>query len=973
MKIAELEHDVDVHVVRSDSFKYDLLIGLDVIKQFKLIQDENLQIWQRVGRKKRRVPLAANKVFRRTGSNRKRPLRPEKVLSESELKEEILVNFNEHIDVNQFEAKISHIEDEQKRRQILKVIHKYSSIFARNKFDVGRVKSHEAEIKLQSDRFVSSRPYRCSQRDRNEIEKQIKNLLAAGLIEESTSPFSSPVTLVFKKEDGSRTRLCIDFRNLNKLVIPESQPFPRIEDLIDRLAECEYFTVLDINSAFWSIPLKLSDREKTSFVTEEGHYQWTSLPFGLKNASSIFQRILANIIRRNGLSANCVNYLDDILIFSKSWEEHLQHIEQFLTACQSEGFKLKLTKCEFATDSVKYLGHLIQKNKVLPLQDNLISIKEFPTPKNRRNIKQFLGKVNYYQKFIENCSQKLEPLHQLLRKNVAFVWSRTCQQSFDEMRKYLTSQPVLQIYNPNKMIYIYSDACTEGIGAVLKQQDESGVLHPIAYFSKKLTPSQRKKPIIYLETLAIKECITFWQHYLIGREFVVVTDHKPIENLRVKAKPNEPLGELVNYLSQFDFKIVYQRGKDNIEADALSRNAVLLETFESEEKVQTANLIELQEILDDQRKNPNHGELVNESRVLVRTINGRRRIAISQQLGKEIAERVHKKFGHLGPSTIAEMIRELYYFKNFDQILENVYRNCIICAKMKSRTIRKAGFLDKFGPPKRPFEIMSLDSVGGFAGNKSVKKYLHILIDHFTRYCWIIASKTQSAADFVNLLRPIVEKYKVDTLLADQYTANDSERFVSFMAAHGVQVVFTAIDHASSNGMVERVGQTLVNRIRCKINEPANLHKSWATIAKECTEEYNKTTHTVTRFAPNYLLFGQKTNLCPIDLIVNDLEKDRKLAFENSSRNFEFNKKRVDRVKKDRPCGPGDWVMVKRGSKLNRGKLEAVRDGPFRVEKKLSNLMYLVKAGRRKANHNVFHRDQLVPISLERPLGGAEM
>ena len=238
-------------------------------------------------------------------------------------------------------------------------------------------------------------------------------MLDKGLIEESRSPFGAPVTLAFNKEDGKRTRLCIDFQLLNTILVPESQPCPRIEDTRVKTRNCQWYTVLDINSAFWSIPVRQKDRYKTAFVTQNGHYQWTRTPFGLKISPAVFQRVLANIIRRNNLQEFCTNYIDNILIFSKNFEEHLHHIKKVISVIKQEGFLLKLSKCEFAQKSVKYLGHIIENNTVRPHHDNLKSIREFPKPQNTKNVRQFLGKINFYYKYIPNSTKLLEPLHNL--------------------------------------------------------------------------------------------------------------------------------------------------------------------------------------------------------------------------------------------------------------------------------------------------------------------------------------------------------------------------------------------------------------------------------------------------------------------------------------------------------------------------------------------------------------------------------
>jgi len=209
-----------------------------------------------------------------------------------------------------------------------------------------------------------------------------------------------------------------------------------------------------------------------------------------------------------------------------------------LEAIKKEGFRLKFTKYTFASDSVKYLGHVIQNNSIKPVKDNLISIKNFPVPKNQKNIRQFLGKINFYHEYIPKSAIILDPLHNLLRKNQKFVWSEECQQSLDKIKELLCTQPVLEIFDQDLPINIYTDASLKGVGAILKQIQPDGREKPVAYFSKKLNEAQKKKKAIYLECLAIKEAVKYWQYWLIGKSFTVYTDHKPLENMNLELMKN---------------------------------------------------------------------------------------------------------------------------------------------------------------------------------------------------------------------------------------------------------------------------------------------------------------------------------------------------------------------------------------------------------------------------------------------------
>lgn len=301
-------------------------------------------------------------------------------------------------------------------KKIKDILRSNQDIFANTKFYIRVVKNYEARIKLMENKFVARKPHKCAFEDKLEIENQIQELLKADLLEESYSPYAAPVLLVFKKDEGKKSRLCIDYKELNKMIVPECQPFPRIEDLTVKAGNSKWFTKLDVNSAFWSIPIRQKDRHKSAFVTHHGHWQWKSLPFGLKSSPAIFQRELSSVLRKNGLDLFAVNFIDDILIFSENLEDHLKHIKLTLKALSAEGFKLNFKKCEFAHSKVVYLGHLIGEGCIQPMQDNLLAIKKFPTPQNRKQVRQFLGKINFYLEFIPKHTILLDPLHNLLWK-----------------------------------------------------------------------------------------------------------------------------------------------------------------------------------------------------------------------------------------------------------------------------------------------------------------------------------------------------------------------------------------------------------------------------------------------------------------------------------------------------------------------------------------------------------------------------
>lgn len=968
IKILDLEKNVDVYIIEEKNFKYDFLIGLDLIQTFRLTQNEDLRITQKLNLNSENT----NKLGK-IDTGEEMGFKSE-IINEHNIKtpEDYTINFNEHVKEDDFEMKINHL-DERQKSEINDLVSTYKSVFAKNKYDVGTVNGYEARIDLLIDKYCSKRPYRCTLEDKKEIEEQIAKLLDSKLIEESYSPFAAPVTLAYKKEENRKSRLCIDFRDLNKIVIPQAQPFPLIEDLMMKTRNCNFYTTLDINSAFWSIPLRIEDKKKTAFVTQEGHFQWTCLPFGLKTSPAIFQRILSNILRKYKLTDFAVNYIDDILIFSRTFAEHMNHLKQLLEAIKTEGFRLKFTKCTFASDSVKYLGHIIQNNSVKPVKDNLISIRNFPVPKTQKNIRQFLGKINFYHEYIPKSAIILDPLHNLLRKNQKFVWSEECQKAFDTVKNLLCTQPVLEIFDQELPINIYTDASLEGVGAILKQLQPDGKEKPVAYFSKKLNEAQKRKKAIYLECLAIKEAVKYWQYWLIGKSFTVYSDHKPLENLNLKSRTDEELGDLTYYLSQYEFKIKYAPGKQNLEADCLSRNPVLESDENADEQLKVVNFMKLDDILTDQYKNEeiqnNKSKLIVKDKIYFKMAKKKEKIVISEEFSIKLLKTIHKDLGHIGIGQMQKTMSPLFTTKNLEKNIRTVCRTCEICIKNKSRGHEKFGFMSHLGPAKKPFEIMSIDTIGGFGGSRSTKKYLHLMVDHFTRYAFILTSKTQSANDFVKLVMSIEDVEDIGMILTDQYPGINSKEFKTFLKDKQIPMVFTAVNAPFSNGLNERLNQTLVNKMRCRINE-GKKKKSWTTIAHECVKKYNETSHSVTGFSPTYLLHGTDVTILPTELRKKrshyDWIRDREIALENTIKSHDYNKTMFDKNRKNYEFKVGDMVYVENGNKLNRKKLDELRIGPYKIAEKISNSIYRINTGHKKMESNLFHITKLIPVSTIR-------
>ena len=364
---------------------------------------------------------------------------------------------------------------------------------------------------------------------RQEVTRQLQDMQAAGIIQPSKSPWASPIVLVQKK-DGSH-RFCVDYRELNSVTKKDTFPLPRIDDLLDQLGCAKYFSTLDLASGFWQIRVHPDSVEKTAFAVPQGLYEFV-MPFGLCNAPSVFQRLMQQVLMGlNPLDGpDFVSvYIDDVLVFSETLNDNLEHLRKVITRIQSVGLKLKPAKCRFACREVKYLRHLITPSGLKPSEELVASVREFPRPRNLKELHRFLGLTLYYRKFVQGFAKLAQPLHHLTKKDVEFRWSSEYQVSFECLKQKLCSAPVIAFPNFERDFVLETDASIQGIAAVLVQQQEDGKLHPVAYASRALNPAEKNYAITELETLVVVWAVTHFHSYLYGHKVTIYTDHSAVK------------------------------------------------------------------------------------------------------------------------------------------------------------------------------------------------------------------------------------------------------------------------------------------------------------------------------------------------------------------------------------------------------------------------------------------------------------
>lgn len=462
-----------------------------------------------------------------------------------------------------------HLNDEESCN-LINLCSEYSDVFYVEGEQLSFTNQIKHSINTTDDNPVHSKTYRYPYIHREEVRNQVQSMLRQGIIRPSTSAWSAPIWVVPKKSDASgkvKWRLVIDFRKLNDKTVEDKYPIPNIVDILDKLGRCQYFTTLDLASGFYQVEMDPKDIHKTGFNVERGHYEFLRMPMGLKNSPSTFQRVMDNILQ--GVE-NTIVYLDDILVYSTSLQEHIVNLKKVFQRLRETNFKIQMDKSEFLKRETPYLGHIITREGVKPNPDKIAAICKYPIPKTTKQIKGFLGLLGYYRRFIPDFAKITKPLTACLKKGSKIIINSDYIDCFEHCKTLLTNDPILVYPDFSKEFILTTDASNYALGGILSQ-GSTGVDHPIAYASRTLNDSEVNYSTTEKELLAIVWATKYFRPYLFGRKFKIITDHKPLQWLMNMKEPNSRLTRWRLKLAEYDYTIVYKKGKANTNADALSR------------------------------------------------------------------------------------------------------------------------------------------------------------------------------------------------------------------------------------------------------------------------------------------------------------------------------------------------------------------------------------------------------------------
>jgi len=642
------------------------------------------------------------------------------------------------------------------------------------------------EIETTTNVPIYKRQYRFPEATKSQINDEIEEMLKHNIIKPSKSPWNAPVLCVPKKKDENGTmryRIVVDFRSLNTITKPFIYPIPLITDILDSLGNSQYFSTLDLKSGFYQVPIHPRDATKTAFSTPKGHFEFTRMPMGLKNSPSTFQKLMNTVIYELG-NFKALVYLDDIIVAGDTIEEHNENLAKVLEALVGHNLKVETKKCKILKNELEFLGHVINKEGVKPTRENVKAIEQMKHPGNIRELRSFLGTINFYAKFIENIAEIRKPLNELLRKDTVFSWTKDCENAFEQLKRCLMSEPLLVRPNYRDRFVITTDASLHAIGAVLS--NETNMERPIAYASRSLGSAERKYHTIEKELLAIVWAVDYFKHYIFGQKFIIYTDHRPLVSLWSLNENSSTLTRLRLRLQGIECEIRYKKGKENIVADFLSRlphenekdlleskkDAVAIVTRQQTKKIireQINNELGKKSDISEEQED-NHWD-----NLLGIEIDDKMTEQMEQRMERKIksnrvdkskykhfqpdAERIEvdesevetllKEFhdaplgGHVGVRRMKKRIREMFYWKNMYKDIERYVRSCKSCQINKICRYNRIP-MQITTTSTTPLEKLYIDIVI-LPESESGNKYGLVMQDDLTRYLLVVPLPNQEA------------------------------------------------------------------------------------------------------------------------------------------------------------------------------------------------------------------------------------
>lgn len=858
--------------------------------------------------------------------------------------------------------------------------------------------------------------YRLSPPESEELKKQLDDMLEKGWIRRSTSPAGAGVMFSLKK-DG-KLRLCIDYRGLNNVTIKNSAVLPLIDEAIEALRNAEWFCGLDVANAYHRIRIKEGDEWKTAFNTKYGHYEYLVMPFGLTNAPAIFQELMNDILR-DMIDVSVIVYLDDIIIFGRTREETIEATKKVLKRLRKNHLYCKAKKCEFLVKEINFLGYHISNQGVSMDKHKVEAIREWPVPKNIKDIQTFMGFCNFYRKFIEGFSRICVPINMLLRKGQKWAWEEEQQAAFDTLKERFTTAPLLIWPDFKKPYVVEADASNFARGAILSQEID-GHLHPIAYISKSLTEAESKYDIWDKELLAIVKALQEWRQYLAGgEEFKIITDHRNLKTYATRAIPKLRQQRWMGILDNYNYKIHYQPGKLS-RPDALSRRpdhkkeeganhlapGIIPEerfigfeaasttltdtTIENLIEVESAKDLEIKAIkenLENQNLPLETRKTLEDYRAVGNTIIWKNKILVpnDDEIKKKILESRHDSVlaGHPGRYRTLELVQRHYHWPGMTKWINKYVDSCDKCQRTKTTTAKQSGLLMPLPAPEGPWTDITYDLIVGLPKTPKGHDAILNVVDRLSkRGHFIPTTETIDAKGTAELFTNHVWKHHGLPLrtISDRGPQFNATFLQELYKALQIEPNFSTAYHPQTDGQSERVNQYIEQYLRLYTSYQQDDWDRFLALAEFAyNNSENKTIGTTPFFAdtgrhPIYSPRRLNPQGKEIPATKEYLEQRQKaeddvraaitIAGEQHKKHYDDNMLPAPDYQEGRKVwltriDPRTKILAIKTQRPSQ-KLEDRKFGPYKILKKYRNAYKLDLPPTMKI-HNVFHESRLAP------------